>query len=166
MTMPCEKRLERAREIAGLVTEIDMLWLRDNAFGRCAELGSLRGKSSCAIASSPRVTSLVCIDVWSDLPSWRQFATNTADMPVIGIRGESALAALMFPDGYFHFVFIDTSHTEEQTRKEITAWRPKVAAGGTLCGHDYGWEGLTKVVDEMLSMRKVEGGMWVVRGLT
>ena len=54
----------------------------------------------------------------------------------------------------FHFVFIDTEHTEESVRRDIDAWWPLVKSGGFLSGHDYGVRscpGVKKVVDAWAS---------------
>ena len=43
----------------------------------------------------------------------------------------------MFPDGSVDFCFIDADHTPKGVRRDMTAWWPKVRAGGLLGGHDY-----------------------------
>jgi cephalosporin hydroxylase len=49
-------------------------------------------------------------------------------------------ASTKFPDGYFDFVFIDSSHTFEQTKAEILLWRRKLKDGRILAGHDYNFQ--------------------------
>lgn len=46
-------------------------------------------------------------------------------------------AARQFRDGTLDFAFIDADHSYAAVKADIAAWRPKVAAGGWLCGHDY-----------------------------
>lgn len=46
-------------------------------------------------------------------------------------------AATKFNDGYFHQVFLDSSHQYYPTRAEITVWYQKVMEGFYLAGHDY-----------------------------
>jgi cephalosporin hydroxylase len=41
-----------------------------------------------------------------------------------------------FPDQYFNFVFIDSSHTYEQTKAEVRLWHRKVLPNCILAGHD------------------------------
>lgn len=64
---------------------------------------------------------------------------------------DSLQAASMFPNEHFDFVFIDSSHKYESTKKEIAAWYPKIKEYGILAGHDYkGHEGVKRAVDETL----------------
>jgi hypothetical protein len=68
------------------------------------------------------------------------------------IPKDSLLAAKDFNDGYLDFVFVDSSHTYKDTKKEIPAWYEKVKDGGILAGHDY-FEyrnDVGKAVDELL----------------
>ncbi len=46
-------------------------------------------------------------------------------------------ASCTFPDGYFHFVFIDASHRYEQTKADIRLWYRKIIEGHILAGHDF-----------------------------
>jgi predicted O-methyltransferase YrrM len=45
-------------------------------------------------------------------------------------------ASTKFPDGYFHFVFVDSSHKYSQTKAEIRLWQHKLLHDGVLAGHD------------------------------
>lgn len=45
-------------------------------------------------------------------------------------------ASTKFPDGYFHYVFLDSSHQYNQSRAEITLWYKKILHDGLLAGHD------------------------------
>jgi predicted O-methyltransferase YrrM len=45
-------------------------------------------------------------------------------------------ASTKFPDGYFHHIFIDSSHKYNQTRAEIFLWNRKLLHDGILSGHD------------------------------
>lgn len=147
----------------GLIDNCELEWLRANAFGRAVELGSLEGKSSCAIASSVDVNSLTCIDLWPEDFRWLHFWENVDGFPITGIKADSVVAAATFPDASVDFVFIDTNHTYESTIAEIAAWLPKLREGGLMCGHDYnneGYTGLAKAVDEKLPKRQVQHSIW------
>lgn len=50
-------------------------------------------------------------------------------------------ASCKWPDNWAHFVFLDSSHTYEQTKAEVRLWYRKVMHGYTLAGHDYNQEG-------------------------
>jgi predicted O-methyltransferase YrrM len=52
----------------------------------------------------------------------------------------------------FEFVFIDASHERERTIATFQAWRPALAAGGTIAFHDWGNErypGVTEAIREL-----------------
>jgi cephalosporin hydroxylase len=62
-------------------------------------------------------------------------------------------ASCKFNDGFFDFVFLDSSHTYEQTKAEIRLWIHKVKDGGILAGHDYdivNSEGVVLAVNEVI----------------
>lgn len=42
-----------------------------------------------------------------------------------------------FPDNYFDWVYIDSTHQFEQTLKELHIADKKVKPNGIICGHDY-----------------------------
>jgi cephalosporin hydroxylase len=46
-------------------------------------------------------------------------------------------ASCRWPDNWAHFVFLDSSHTYEQTKAEARQWYRKVMFGHVLAGHDY-----------------------------
>jgi cephalosporin hydroxylase len=59
-------------------------------------------------------------------------------------------AAEMFNDGYLDFCYIDSSHTYEETKKEIRAWYPKVKDEYILAGHDYNADEVRRAVEEVV----------------
>lgn len=54
-----------------------------------------------------------------------------------------------------HFVYIDSSHTYEDTCKEIESWLLKVKAGGFIGGHDYSkkFPGVVKAVNKFFTAK-------------
>ena len=86
----------------------------------------------------------------------------------------------MFADGSLCCVYIDADHTYESVTEDITAWLPKIRAGGVICGHDYsgGWKEVVRAVDDFFCKRsgldvrhfhevsdshyRMESGVWVV----
>lgn len=50
---------------------------------------------------------------------------------------DSLNASCRFPDSHFDFVFLDSSHTYEQTKAEIKVWYSKLKEGCLLSGHDF-----------------------------
>jgi predicted O-methyltransferase YrrM len=52
------------------------------------------------------------------------------------IEGDSVLSLMSFPSNYFDIIFIDTSHTYEQTIEELYVAETRLKKDGILCGHD------------------------------
>jgi cephalosporin hydroxylase len=53
------------------------------------------------------------------------------------LQSGSLDASCRWPDNWAHFVFLDSSHTYEQTKAEIRLWYRKVMYGHMLSGHDF-----------------------------
>lgn len=82
-------------------------------------------------------------------------------------------ASCKYPDNWAHFVFLDSSHSFEQTKAEARLWYRKVMFGQTLAGHDYNIEGGIEVynaVNEVFTgiefrnhITEKELGVWSTR---
>jgi hypothetical protein len=59
-------------------------------------------------------------------------------------------AVKKFKDGTIDFVFIDGLHTDEQVKKDIENYYPKLKSGGLMCGHDYHSWRLAAAVNDMV----------------
>lgn len=57
-------------------------------------------------------------------------------------------SAGFFEDKTIDFVYIDASHDYESVKQDLNLWHPKIKTGGTIGGHDYGWESVKQAVDE------------------
>jgi hypothetical protein len=53
------------------------------------------------------------------------------------VRNLSFEAIASFPDQCFDWVYLDTDHSLETTRKELELLRPKMKMEGIIAGHDY-----------------------------
>lgn len=70
----------------------------------------------------------------------------------------------VLPDERFSLVFLDADHGYEPVKADILAWRPRIAPGGILCGHDRGvWKGVDRAVEELLPAAEMAGSVWWVR---
>lgn len=113
--------------------------------GRVAELGTDEGDFSATILSITNPDELYLVDRWgskeySDRSVEEveaRYADEIADgtVDVLDERPDAALER--FEDGSFDWVYIDTSHTYEQTLTELKVSREKVKSDGVIAGHDY-----------------------------
>jgi len=116
----------------------------DLGFTRGVEIGVFEGYySKVLLDQNPQLQTLWCIDSWGPA-SQRVAAFDVARrtlLPyadrVVWIPGTSLRAAQGMADETFDFVFIDANHTYKSVKEDITAWAPKVRAGGIVSGHDY-----------------------------
>ena len=128
----------------------------DQPFKRIAEIGSWMGNGSTRVfIEELQATAglLYCIDHWqgnANVPRHQQlvsqynildtFRTNVESLSGAGLVKplvmSSLEAAAILRDSFFDLVFIDGDHSYDQTASDIDVWRPKVAPGGILCGHD------------------------------
>lgn len=113
--------------------------------GRVAELGADEGDFSEKILSVTDPDELYLIDVWgsqeySDRSVGEvktRYADRIADGTVELLPERPDVALERFEDGFFDWVYIDTTHTYEQTLKELQIGRRKVKPDGVIAGHDY-----------------------------
>lgn len=68
------------------------------------------------------------------------------------IPKESIIASNDFNDGFLDFIFIDSSHTYEGTKAELSKWYPKVKDGGIFAGHDFKAPEVYKAVTETIPL--------------
>lgn len=77
------------------------------------------------------------------------FIARTKDIKnIVKIRKTSVEAAKDFPDRSLNAVYIDAEHDEESIREDIKVWRPKLKFGGLLCGHDFYFPYIQKILNE------------------
>lgn len=110
--------------------------------GTVAELGVDKGDFSEKILSTTNPAQLFLIDVWDSeryneekMRKVKQRFDN--DDRVSIIRERSGVALKEFEDDFFDWVYIDTTHSYEQTLKELNLSRRKVKEDGFIAGHDY-----------------------------
>jgi len=129
--------------------------------GVCAEIGVFRGRFTEHILAIAKPSRLHLIDGWwtfhgEHFPDWGaytehgQLATRDAFEEVQGIIGaadpsihiqvhvDDDLAILAsFPDRYFDWVYLDSSHEYEHSCRELTALEPKMKPSGLVLGDDW-----------------------------
>ncbi|MEZ6937829.1 class I SAM-dependent methyltransferase [Aeromonas sp. S12(2024)] len=115
--------------------------------GIVAELGVAAGDFSRQIFDVCQPAELHLIDVWGSERYGEtlyskvktQFSTNQSPArPVVSIHRQTSLDALQqFPDDYFDWIYIDTTHSYELTRDELRGYANKIKPNGIIVGHDY-----------------------------
>lgn len=58
-------------------------------------------------------------------------------------------------------VFIDAGHEYPEVKRDIELWKPMVADGGLLCGHDYPRTGVYTAVSELVPKHRYLHGTWI-----
>lgn len=124
------------------------------------EVGAWKGRSTAYLAEEIKrrilPVTLYAVDTWKGMPfggldrevaeryGGDLFPTFLRNMSRAGVldyvrpvQKPSTAAAADFPDGSVDFVFVDGDHTYAAVAADIDAWRPKLAPGGVLAGHDF-----------------------------
>jgi hypothetical protein len=110
-----------------------------------AEIGVNEGDFSEKILSLCHPEKLVLIDVWASKRYHgglfekvkNRFATQLAAGKIEIMRDLSFGAIAACKDEYFDWVYLDTDHTYDTTKRELELLRPKMKKGGIIAGHDY-----------------------------
>jgi predicted O-methyltransferase YrrM len=89
-------------------------------------------------------------NITSNQEAFNSVKKNVKEYPNVRfILQPSVLAADMFPDKYFDFVYIDAEHTYKAVKEDVEAWLPKVRYNGVIAGHDFGMEEVKKAIREV-----------------
>lgn len=177
--------ITKALTIEGWMSEAELTWLAEQAqtHTRIVEIGSWMGRSTRALADNTQGV-LYAVDVWypdnvtslDDANIFRtllagkpnnwlfeQFIHNMQGTDVVTIGRQSTQAAVMLGDQRFDMIFIDGSHDYDSVKADILAWRPLLAKGGLLCGHDAPQQGVKQAVSELIPNYTVAEGttIWV-----
>jgi SAM-dependent methyltransferase len=112
--------------------------------GKIAEVGVAAGNFSAEIIRVSQPTILYLVDAWEDVAYQsgleevqRRFAQEIADGSVVIKRGKSSDIMGTLPTAYFDWVYIDTSHSYDDTINELRACLSILKPGGRIAGHDF-----------------------------
>lgn len=150
------------------------------------EVGAFLGKSTSfmavEIAKSKKDIRFDVVDTWEGSVEHQEGAKHARSEVIHGtlyeqfrrnmkpiahllnpIRSSSLEAAKRYKDGSLDFVFLDASHTYEDVKADIQAWKPKIKKGGYIGGHDYQthFPGVVQAVNEEISEFKYLGCSWI-----
>jgi predicted O-methyltransferase YrrM len=167
--------ISHALAVEGWMHSTELEWLAKTASevperGAIVEIGSLMGRSACALAANTRAT-VYCVDTWNGFgtsdATFATFRINTSPYKnIIPVHTSSVLAASAFARERrrFNFVFIDAEHDEANLRQDIAAWQPLLAKRAVFSGHDYNeptWPDVKRVIDELFFKVSVVGTIWI-----
>jgi hypothetical protein len=140
------------------------------------EVGVYAGALSQMFALLPSLRRQVIVDSWEGVYSnfgqehmdgiaeaVRRWAKTQPRVKVLRMR--SVEAAELFEDGSVDFWHTDGDHSLEGITGDITAWLPKVRAGGVLSGDNYEIPTVAQGVDALLPQRQfgANGRLWWAR---
>ena len=123
--------------------------------GIVAELGVDEGNFSHEILHKSEPSKLYLVDFWGTdryNETKKKLVNKRFENQIINGEVEIKLGysydiAQTFENSTFDWIYIDTDHSYETTRKELFAWAPKIKPNGFICGHDYvmgNWNSLLK----------------------
>ena len=143
--MPRTDLEARHLEGARLLPDRQALLAALPAGGRVAEIGVAAGDFSADILRLARPERLVLVDAWHSerygdplMEGVRaRFAEELAAGRVEIRRGLSTEVCPRLENGAFDWVYLDTDHSYETTRRELEILADKVRPEGWICGHDY-----------------------------
>lgn len=148
-----------------------------------AEIGVWRGCSilhmACRLKEFSKTATIYAVDTFRGSPAeavhadiikgmdctvLEDFLRNADKLAVrhlvIPVASDSIVAASLFSDRSFDFIFFDSTHTYDHLCAEIKAWRPKLKSGSTYGGHDIGWTDLERAVKDSAPNWKRHGPCW------
>lgn len=114
------------------------------------EVGTERGLYAETLCQEIPQLHLTCVDPWKAYPGYVEHKTQSkldgfhaeaaerlARFDVELVREFSVDAAPRFKNRSLDFVYVDGNHELSHVVNDLTAWAPKIRAGGVVAGHDY-----------------------------
>lgn len=119
------------------------------------ELGVFKGDFSDILLQTNKFAKLYLVDLfYGNIQSGDTYGNNVEvkngeqlynfvsqkfknNSKVVIVKQDSISFLKEFPDEYFDFIYIDTTHQYEQTKKELNLAFKKVKTNGIIAGHDY-----------------------------
>lgn len=131
------------------------------------EIGSYCGASASIIANQFKNSTINCVDPWSPytedcsiidiqqqekelIEAENLFDTVVSNHTNIRKNKTSSLEyAKKILDRSIDFIYIDGNHQYSSVKEDILSWLPKIKNGGIISGHDYTWDSVKKVTQEI-----------------
>jgi predicted O-methyltransferase YrrM len=112
--------------------------------GVAVEVGVASGDFSVEILNRLHPKKLYLVDAWQDdrfaegyEVVREKFARHIEDGTIELRRGLSTDVLSSFPDGYFDFIYLDTTHAYDLTIRELELSSAKSSERGLIAGHDF-----------------------------
>lgn len=159
-----------ARKMTRMVALASLI--RINAWTRGVELGVWQGATLAHILREFPALRMWGVDNWLPVGPYagKDMASAEAEARKVErkyparcvlVKDDTVRTASYMQDGAFDFVFIDASHDTESVAADIRAWRPKLRAGGKLCGHDADWPTVRAALkSELGTWQEIGGNVW------
>jgi len=132
------------------------------------EIGSYTGESAVVFAEFCK--AVYCIDPWLSgmllsegsaenekiymYPNVEEvFDKRTRTFTnIVKLKGFDFEMVDNFADASIDFIYIDSLHTEKETKRQLGLWLPKIKNTGIIAGHDFNqrFPGIIKAVREMI----------------
>lgn len=147
------------------------------------EVGCFSGDSSLIFLKSGKIKKFYAIDAWKnnldcdDLTTVnydlneveKLFDERTVEYPVVKIKGISVDVVDQFEDNSLDFIYLDSCHSYDYVKKEISLYYNKLKVGGIIAGHDYTpvYPGVIRAVNEFcgkpISIFEDTSWIWIKR---
>ena len=142
--------LKTRKELGNLLNSLSLT-------GSAVEVGTHKGHYALEFLNCWKGSMLYCVDPWSVPDGYEEqvptlpYGTTTRDEDyedcqnrlslhkgrVTYMREMSHSAISKFHDHSLDFVYLDGDHRQEQFKRDLHLWFPKVKKGGILAGHDF-----------------------------
>lgn len=163
-------------------TELLETWPKN---GRVAEIGVFAGDFSAQILRICKPSRLYLVDLFCGLVlsgdehghAMRELDMNAQQrvlerrflaQPVTVVRSDSVKWLAGQEAGFLDAVYLDTTHTYDDTLAELAASKSTVRQGGLICGHDYSCDkfpGVVQAVNEFVLTHGLSLEIWCSDGL-
>lgn len=148
------------------------------------EIGSYCGASTTIISNQFKNSIINCVDPWSpytedcsiiDLEKQKKelieaeslfdIVTNK-NSNILKNKISSLEYAKIIKDNSIDFIYIDGNHQYSSVKEDILAWLPKIKKSGAIAGHDYTWDSVKKVTQEIFQKNPdnvYEDSSWIYK---
>lgn len=155
--------IAKAQKIEGWMSDQELEWLAEQSAKHelIVEIGCYKGRSTRALSDNTKGIVIAIDDFAGPNRDFenrnsihKKFISNMqglgAVLKFVKASYEEAyqepLVQALHPD----MVFIDGDHSYEAVKRDIDFWKPRIAEGGLLCGHDSSHPPIVQAVSEML----------------